>query len=797
MKFKLVRECGLDGGGAGSILRAICFAAGVWLCAVPGAAGQGGSAADITPVADLGVQLQDRLAEARTGLAREEAAQAGTAGLPPGATATEAEERHLLAQALVRAYQEHLDQAARLKEVRRRLEDFGRKSKAWTGFAESAPYSILLVDGLRDSVQSLAAKVAVGEASQKLLASFTLDAEAGLKSSDERLRLLAERLETAADDARTTRLIWQRSMEQLRNRCISARLAMNEVRCQRVEAEQAEDCQQLAFARRQLAVVAPHVRFSREDLEKVLASLASDLRGIEREQAEAEKEHEARQRELADARGELRQILEKPLADALPATRSAEVARLQAKIELASVRTETGAQKLAVLRMLADLTVNARGLWQMRLDAFRSKELDELRGGYQRLDQLTRVIRSVKPHFLRQIEVAAAALADQRNRERGLDGAAADPDPAAAQALADSYRQRGELASRALCGLEQAERLTQRWKESLDEDRRHLPVAARVRDLFGSFSTFTAKLWNFEIFVAEDTIMVDGQSVTGRRSITVGKVVMAVLILAVGYWLSLLLSRMLERMAVRRLKVEPAQASLIRRWVRVVLIAGLVVFSLVSVKIPLTVFAFLGGALAIGLGFGTQNLLKNFVSGIIILFERPFRVGDVLDIGGSRGTVVGIGIRSSVVRMFDNTETLIPNSALLENNLTNWTYSDRKVRFTLSIGVAYGSDTRRVGQLLAEVAEHHGLVQKDPVPQVFFLEFGDNTLTFELRYWVDVVKHNAAQIGSDLCHMIVGVFAEHNISINSPQHDIRLDTARPLQMQIVRQTPPPQHPETT
>ena len=79
----------------------------------------------------------------------------------------------------------------------------------------------------------------------------------------------------------------------------------------------------------------------------------------------------------------------------------------------------------------------------------------------------------------------------------------------------------------------------------------------------------------------------------------------------------------------------------------------------------------------------------------------------------------------------------------------------------------------------------------------FFLEFGDNTLTFELRYWVDVVKHNAAQIGSDLCHMIVGVFAEHNISINSPQHDIRLDTARPLQMQIVRQTPPPQHPETT
>jgi small-conductance mechanosensitive channel len=127
---------------------------------------------------------------------------------------------------------------------------------------------------------------------------------------------------------------------------------------------------------------------------------------------------------------------------------------------------------------------------------------------------------------------------------------------------------------------------------------------------------------------------------------------------------------------------------------------------------------------------------------------------------------------------------LIPNSALLENNLTNWTYSDRMVRFSVTVGVAYGADTRRVAQLLAEVAERHGLVQKAPTPQVFFLEFGDNALTFELRFWVDVVKHNAAQIASDLRHMIAGVFAENGISIAFPQRDIHLDSVRPLQIQL-------------
>ena len=220
-------------------------------------------------------------------------------------------------------------------------------------------------------------------------------------------------------------------------------------------------------------------------------------------------------------------------------------------------------------------------------------------------------------------------------------------------------------------------------------------------------------------------------------------------------------------------------------WLRVVLVACLIVFSLVSVKIPLTVFAFAGGALAIGLGFGTQTLLKNFVSGIIILFERPFRVGDVLDIAGQRGAVTSIGLRASVLQLWDGTETLIPNSTLLENNVTNWTYTNRKVRFVVSVGVAYGSDLRRVIESLGEAAERHGLVEKDPKPQVLLTDFGESTVNFELRFWVDVSKANAAQVASDLRLMIAGAFSERGIVIAFPQRDIRLEAAQPLPVQVV------------
>ena len=183
-----------------------------------------------------------------------------------------------------------------------------------------------------------------------------------------------------------------------------------------------------------------------------------------------------------------------------------------------------------------------------------------------------------------------------------------------------------------------------------------------------------------------------------------------------------------------------------------------------SVKIPITAFAFLGGALAIGVGFGTQNLLKNVISGLLLLMERPLRVGDVIEVDNIRGMVTTIGLRSSTIRDSNGVETLIPNSNLLERNLTNWTYSSFRKRYSLRISVASGSDVRRVKEKLCDLAGQHGQILKEPEPYVLFEDFSEHALLFALHYWIEIGPNiDPATVASDLRFMIEKTFAEEKI----------------------------------
>jgi small-conductance mechanosensitive channel len=401
----------------------------------------------------------------------------------------------------------------------------------------------------------------------------------------------------------------------------------------------------------------------------------------------------------------------------------------------------------------------------------------------RRLEAFTRRLNLWRDYQHQQIEVSPTQIELQQARVKAL-APESDLLPPARERLA-ALQERDRLLQRLVHRMDEVQRLSQRWSEGLRVAQGRLPFLGRLQNMFSNAGSFVQKLWAFELFTAEDTITVEGQKITGKRSITLGKIVMAALILTLGIWITGLVSRIIEPIIVRRLKIEANQANLIRRWLRAFLILCLVMFSLVSVKIPLTVFAFAGGALAIGLGFGMQTILKNFVSGLILLFERPFRIGDVLKLGENCGTLTEIGLRASVLQLWDGTETLIPNSSLLENNVSNWTYSSRKVRFTVTVGAAFGSDTRRVIQLLGEVVERHGVVEKEPKPQVLLTEFGESALIFELRYWVDVIKANAAQVGSDLRQMIAGAFAENGLVFAFPQRDLHLDSSRPLAVELV------------
>jgi small-conductance mechanosensitive channel/cytochrome c556 len=727
----------------------------------------------------LAAQLQVKLADAKADLNRVLSSLSGSTNLPAGVTATELIEYRSALQRLVRTYQLHLDDLSALEASRQRQKELNQTIRSWSGFAEPPPYSVLLVDELRDSVQLLNAQIKAAEVSRDVAGTFVTEVQSMVKDTDESLRRLMEQLEGAKDPVTVARLTWQRNLLQARSRVGAAMASSYDTKWQLANEELSESRQRLALAQRQLSLAAHQVRFSQADLDKVLDNLAVEQRGLEQEIQSAESDLDACQKALAEARENLQKVLQEQPAGSKPDA----VRRLQEVLEARSVQAQTSVQGLSVLRSQLEMLGTQRQMWQTRFALSDSHDLTELQAAQKRLTRMRALIESVEPYYRQQIEAAARQIS--QNQERLLNQGDVAGDSSLARERIRSYQQLEAIYHRGLQGLEKSQRAIVRWQEAFELSRRSLPFPQRLQDVFAGASSFLSKLWTFELVVVEDSITVDNQVIKGRRGVTTGKVVMAILILVVGYWLSNLVARWFERLTVKRLKVEPNQASLIRRWVRMVLVCGLVIFALLSVKIPLTVFAFAGGALAIGVGFGTQTLLKNFISGIIILFERPFRVGDVLDVAGNRGKVTGIGIRSSVLELWDNTEILIPNSTLLENNLTNWTYSNCKVRFTITVGVAYSSDTRRVATLLAEAAERHGLVQKEPKPQVMFTEFGDSALTFELRFWVDVLQHNAAQVSSDLRHMIAGTFGENGIVISFPQRDVHLTTDKPIAVRVV------------
>lgn len=727
--------------------------------------------------------LQARLAEARAKLATLAPDAAAWTNAPPGIPAQDILLRRALCQRLVLLYEQQLNATAEFETLKSHGADLLRETQTWSGFSEPRPYSVLLTDGLREEIQAERLKVKSGESTLSVLAQLLEDNRQTLTQAEEKNRLLNEQLEGAQDSAQRVRLTWQREQARLQSEVAGAMAAALDLERRLSQERLAQSRAHLELLQRQLAVAEADAAFTQADLDKALDRIAAEGRQLERELADAETRREPARAALDTARQELARLQGAPDATAPALARATELVGLR-RTEL-----ETADTSVAVSRVLLEAGNVERLMWEQRFAANRSRSVETLRQAERGLATFSRRVALWKDYYQQQLDVAASQVALQGARLSKL-APGADLAPLA-QARLSNLREREQSLTRIVMALQAAERLAQRWSEGLQDTAEKLPFTARIRNLFSDAHGFLQRLWNFELFVAQDTITVDGQPITGQRRVTLGKITLAVLVLVVGYWITGLVTRLLEPVIVKRLKIEPNQASLIRRWLRVVLVISLVLFSLVSVKIPLTVFAFAGGALAIGLGFGMQNLLKNFVSGIIILFERPFRVGDVLDIGGQRGTVTSIGLRASVVQLFDSTEALIPNSTLLETTLTNWTYSNRRVRFTVSVGVAYGSDPRRVVQILGDVAERHGLVEKEPKPQMLLTEFGESTLNFELRFWVDVSKANSAQVSSDLRLMIAGALAEEGISIDFPQRDIHLHAKRPLEVQVVACPTPP------
>jgi small-conductance mechanosensitive channel len=341
-----------------------------------------------------------------------------------------------------------------------------------------------------------------------------------------------------------------------------------------------------------------------------------------------------------------------------------------------------------------------------------------------------------------------------------------------ANAQDDMGTKEGEWAFRTLRQIAGLRRLVASWGMETGVFSGKAGLGVVTGKLVEKSGAWLSNLWNFEIYAVEDTVSLNGQRVAVTYGITLGKVVVLVLMLLAGWIVLRWMARRFEKALLAKPGMDPSKALLLRRWL---FLAGMIVLTLTILhfaRIPLTTFAFLGGALAIGVGFGTQTILKNFISGIILLVERPFRVNDILHIGEVKGRLTQIGLRACVIEQWDGIETLIPNSALLEGNVTNWTYSTHRIRGEVKVGVAYGSDLRLVKKALLDAAADHGEVLKEPPPAVLVEDFADNAILMNLQFWLEVPRSGLAGVSSDLRFMIDKVFRERGIGIPFPQLDV-------------------------
>lgn len=260
--------------------------------------------------------------------------------------------------------------------------------------------------------------------------------------------------------------------------------------------------------------------------------------------------------------------------------------------------------------------------------------------------------------------------------------------------------------------------------------------------------------------------------VLGGSAVTVASVVSFIVFVTVAFAASWLLRRSLQRVYRRRGVDEGVQHALDRLLHYGVVALG-AFLALENLGVSITALAGLGAVLAVGIGFGLQNIAQNFVSGLILLLERPVKKGDFVEVGDVRGTVRDIRARATVVTTLDNVDIIVPNGQFITEPVTNETYGDRRVRVRIKVGVAYGSDTRRVRDVLLSVAAASPDVLDDPVPQVLFRDFGESSLDFELLGWLaDPRQENPAT--SELRFAIDRAFRANGIEIPFPQRDLHV-----------------------
>jgi potassium-dependent mechanosensitive channel len=732
-----------------------------------------------------------------------------TAGGAPGIAASpnEMREQERIKSELLIDLDKQIDTLKELKEIRKDNTSYELERKAWKGFGEKPPFSIAFLDDIRDSLLSQRLALQSFELRLSLARTSFKRFDDDMKKSRKALRFAEEDSGRSVGTPKEQRNSWLQELARLQNNRNEAGLVLAEL--QRFAYESAVNGKrlQIAFLEEKLRIAEASSPLSKEDLEKKFSELAIQRRDLETDLLRAQMSESEARKKLDDLRDALSNMAavragkgltqgpaEGPVKKLfqllglssgqkreIPLEEKLRLLRLN--LEAEQVFVETARLKVLVFKAQIQIVNLAEKIWHDRYWLNQKQDLKEIREKQTEVNEYLARLGLVKEWADSSLASWMNLIKNQKDRIESLDKS--DPAVKIQELILNAYEERQDITLKLIEGLGRFERLVNRLSDGLTRNIEEASFSSRVKERRQRVYSLVKTIWNTELYVATETTVVDERSIVRPVSVTIGKVVKALIILFIGIWIAGKMGRVIQWGLTKRLKWPKSKAEPFGKVVLGLMFIGVFVLSLVTVNIPLAVFTFLGGALAIGIGFGAQHIINNFISGMILLFDRSIKVGDIVEVDGQGGRVTEIGMRNSHIKRFDGIDMLVPNSQFLQQKVTNWTLSDLQMRYSVSVGVAYGSPTREAERVIMQAIEAHPMVLKDPPPTILFEEFGDNALVFTGYFWMELISNRDNRIAvSEIRHAISEFLGKAGIVIAFPQRDIHVDSSKPLEIKV-------------
>lgn len=704
--------------------------------------------------------------------------------MPAGATETEWAEYTRLLNVLLNDYEQHLDTVSKLRRFAQTREDFQKKAMVWTNFSDPPPYSMDFVHYQWQQVRLKSHEIEAARLEQTMFDGFLDTRRLEFQVSAQNLRKANEALEVAKPE-QLERARWLQELNALRTQWDEARIGLLSTNRELLNEKLAHLADEKALLLRQALQASSSSPLSQTDLNTKLDQIAKRQTELDSEISLAIQATQAKESQLQRTRDRLKMPSERSdsVSEIDVENTRPEMASIQQILDADSVESQAASANLRILRLLALALVSEKHAWELSYLVDHTDDLKALKNaaadikqGAERLSVWRQYLKSELDTIQIRLDNQAKKLADWRS-EYG--------DQKQEERKRAAFASEEKLVRRALGEIEDLDSRLSNTLDSLQLRHADASLIEKLKAFYADTMGLVHAFSDFELLAIDDTIIVEGRKISGKRSVTVSKIVKLIVILAVGLWL---VNRVAEQ-GLRRVKNwQPIKASsglLSLRLFTLVSVVAIIVFALISVHIPLTVFTFFGGALAIGVGFGAQNIINNFISGLILLTERSIRLGDMVEIEGVLSRVTQIGSRCCQVHRLDGIDMLIPNSRFLENNVTNLTLSDQRLRCTITLGIAYGSPVRKALALVESAAIENPQVLKHPAPDVYLQEFADSALSLRLDFWVDLlVQPNRMRLMSDVRLRIEELFSENGILLAFPQRDVHLDIPHPVRVEL-------------